>query len=82
MTGRDLIIYILENHLEDKPVFDGEKFIGFVTIGEAAAKLGIGVASAEVLFKLKILPGVEIGETIYIFGDYEKHARGEHENNN
>lgn len=48
MTGRDLIIYILANGLEDEEVFQDGKFIGFVTAGEAAAKLGVGVATIYV----------------------------------
>lgn len=35
MTGRDLILYILMNNLEDEPVFEEGKFIGFVTDVEA-----------------------------------------------
>ena len=42
MTGRDLILYILANGLEDEPVFKNEKFIGFITISEAAAKMNVG----------------------------------------
>lgn len=80
MTGRDLILYILANHLEDKPVFENGVFIGFKSIDEVAIELGTGVASAEVLFKLGVLPGIQVGETVYIFGDYK--LRGEHEENN
>lgn len=45
MTGRDLIIYILANNLENEPVFKDGKFIGFVTVEEAAVKMGVGVAT-------------------------------------
>ena len=41
MTGRDLIIYILENGLEDEPVFKDGKFIGFITTGEAAVQCNV-----------------------------------------
>ena len=43
MTGRDLIIYILEHGLEDELVYKDEKFIGFITVSEAAEKLNVGV---------------------------------------
>ena len=45
MTGRDLIIYILSNGLEDEPVFKNGKFIGFLTDAEAAAKMNVGTAT-------------------------------------
>ena len=35
MTGRELILYILSNGLENEPVFKDGKFIGFMTEEEA-----------------------------------------------
>ena len=66
MTGRDLILYILANGLEDEPVFEDGKFIGFVTIGEAAEKLGVGIATVSVWISQKRLEGAVVGDTIYI----------------
>lgn len=79
MTGRDLIIYILKDHLEDEPIFKDGKPIGFLTEDEVATRLGVGKASIDAMFKLEILPGVKIDETVYIFGDYESWLRGEYE---
>ena len=31
MTGRELIVYILENGLENEPIFKNGKPIGFIT---------------------------------------------------
>lgn len=45
MTGRDLIVYILSNHLEDEPVFKDGKFIGYLTAAEAAEKMNVGEAT-------------------------------------
>lgn len=42
MTGRDLIIYILENGLENEPIFKDGKFIGFVTVQDEAVNRGVG----------------------------------------
>lgn len=42
MTGRDLIIYILENHLEDEELFKDGKIPGLLTYEEAAAKFNVG----------------------------------------
>ena len=71
MTGKDLIIYILENDLEDEPVFQHGKFIGFVTAGEVAEKLEVGVATVYVWVYQKRLDGILIGGTLYIPADYK-----------
>ena len=55
MTGRDLILYILRNGLENEPVFQNGKFIGFITVGEAAEKLNVGIPTVEALGNLKYL---------------------------
>ena len=66
MTGRELILYILSNGLEDKKVFEDNKFIGFMTAGEAAAKMNVGVPTICVWLGQGKLDGVRIGDTIYI----------------
>lgn len=38
MTGRELIIFILENNLEDVSIFDGDTLPGLMTLDEAAVK--------------------------------------------
>ena len=71
MTGKDLIIYILQNNLENEPVFQRGKFIGFVTAGEVAEKLNVGVATVYVWVYQKRLDGILIGGTLYIPADFE-----------
>ena len=66
MTGRDLIVYILSNNLEDEPVFKDGKFIGFLTAGEAAEKLDVGVATIWALMAQQRLSGIQIGDVLYI----------------
>lgn len=66
MTGRELILYILSNGLEDKPIFENNKFIGYITAGEAAAKMNVGVPTVCVWLSQGKLDGVQIGDTIYI----------------
>ena len=65
MTGRELIVYILENHLEDKPVFENGKFVGFLTVEEAAAKMNLGVATINAFIQEGWLEGNKIGDNIY-----------------
>ena len=69
MTGRELIIYILSNGLEDEPIFKNGKFIGFMTASEAASKMNVGVATIYVWVTQKKLPGVIISDVLYIPAD-------------
>lgn len=66
MTGRDLIIYILSNGLENEPVFKDDRLLGFMTAIEAAIKFNVGVATIEMWLALGHLDGMKIGNNIYI----------------
>lgn len=66
MTGRDLIVYILENGLENEPVFDNGKFVGFISVGEAGVKFGTGEASIWAYYAMDMLEGYLIGGELYI----------------
>ena len=66
MTGRDLIIYILNNGLENEPVFENGKLLGFMNADEAAVKFNVGTSTVKLWFELNIIPGFKIGEEIYI----------------
>jgi excisionase family DNA binding protein len=69
MTGRDLILYILSNNLENEPVFQNGKFIGFITAAEAAAKMNVGVPTVCVWIAQNQLDGVRIGDNFYVPAD-------------
>lgn len=69
MTGRDLIIYILQNNLEDEPVFKDGKILGFLTQEETALKFGVSSATIELWYKIGIIQGFTLGERIYILAD-------------
>lgn len=66
MTGKDLIIYILMNDLEDAPIIEDGKFIGFMTEEEAAVKFGVGVATIRVWINQEKIEGFRINEAVYI----------------
>ena len=66
MTGRELILYILENKLEDEPVFKDGKLLGFVTAGEAAAKMNVGAATVYAWIHQGWLDCIVIGNAAYI----------------
>ena len=67
MTGRDLIILILNNHLEDAVVFDDLRALGLYTIEEAAVKLHIGVESIKAQCSIDAIQHFEIGNKTYIY---------------
>lgn len=71
MTGRELIIFILENHLEDFIIYENGEIPGFMTAEEAAVKWGCGSHTVMALIKMEKIPGVKIGETFYIREDVE-----------
>lgn len=71
MTGRELVIYILQNNLLDELVFDDGKILGFITIEEAAAKMGVGVATVRVWINQDRLKAVTIGNSIYIPANFK-----------
>lgn len=67
MTGRDLIILILNNRLEDVVVFDDFRVLGLYTIEEAAVKLHIGVESIKAQCSIDAIRHLEIGDKTYIY---------------
>ena len=66
MTGRDLILYILDNKLENEEVFKDGKLIGFMSVPECAVKFGVGIDTVKTWVELKILRGYKIGNEFYI----------------
>lgn len=69
VTGRDLIIYILKHSLEDDPVFENGRFVGFLTEGETAVKLDVGVATVRALVDKGIIEPVNVNQGTYIWED-------------
>ena len=67
MTGRELIMYILENHLEDEPVFQNGTFVGYVSDVKFAEILGVGVATVRAWLMMgRIKDAIMIGDTMFI----------------
>lgn len=69
MTGRELIIYILNNHLEDNEIFQNGILIGYISVSEAANKFNVGEATVKIWYRFGALDGVKIGDTIFIKAD-------------
>lgn len=66
MTYRELFIYILDNGLEDEPVFKDGKIAGFLTVDQAAVMLGVGTETVRVMIFLNQLEHVTIGKEDFI----------------
>ena len=66
MTGRELIIYILENGLEDEQVIKDGNIIGHMTDINMAAHLGYGLATVRAYIEIGALNATKLGETYYI----------------
>lgn len=60
MSGKELILYILLNDLEDEPIDKDGVLTGFITIEEAACKRGVGVATVEAWISTGSIHAVKI----------------------
>lgn len=69
MTGKELILYILQNNLEDTVVLEDGFFIGFMTEEEAAAKFGVGIATVRTWYYYGRINGLKIGDSLYFLKD-------------
>ena len=65
MTGRDLIIYILQNNLEDEIVIKDGIFLWLMSEEEAAVKFGVGTAQVKAWYVCGMLNGTKIGDRLY-----------------
>ncbi len=66
MSGKELILYILLNDLEDEQIDKDGKLLGFITVEEAAIKHNVGTATVKAWIDLGRLPSITIGDTILV----------------
>lgn len=76
MTGRELIVYILQNNLEDVDIFADGKICGFMTLSETATKFNVGISTVATWVKLDMIDHVYIGGTVYIPANVECPIKG------
>ena len=69
MTGKELIIYILKNDLENEEVFSDGFFVGMMDEKEAAIKFGVGVATIHTWYQIGVLTGINIEGNLYFLKD-------------
>ena len=79
MTGRDLIIYILQNNLEDKLIFEDGNIPGLMTIEEVAKYFDTGTATVKAWIACNFISSVTIGNNVYIPQSALKHSPDKHE---
>ena len=67
MTGRELIIFIMENGLEDSKLFeDATPGAGFHSLIDAAHKFDVGESTIKVWCERNLIPSIKIGDTYYV----------------
>lgn len=66
MTGKELIVYILQNNLENEPVFKDGRFLGFLSVKEFAIKMDVGEETVRLWFDLGYIDGFIIYDELYI----------------
>lgn len=66
MTGKELIIYILENDLLDKSMFDCDNVVGLLSVSEAAIALGAGNATILAHIKIGTIDTVRVGKMDFV----------------
>ena len=73
MKGRDLILYILMNHLENEDVIDENGvMMGFMTIEDAAIKYNVGVATVRAWINEGVLEGIKLTDFILVPANAER----------
>lgn len=65
MTGKELILYILENDLENEDIIKDGVFIWLMDEKEAAVKFDVGVATIRAWYVCGRIDGTKIGDHLY-----------------
>lgn len=69
MTGKELMLYILQNNLENTIVLEDGFFVGFMTEEEAAVRFNVGLATIRAWYNCKMIQGTKIGDSLYFRKD-------------
>lgn len=76
MTGKELILYILQNDLENEIVVKDGVFIWLMSEEEAAVKFGVGVANVRAWYTCGMLSGTKIGDRLYFLRNVPDPRKG------
>lgn len=66
MTGKDLIIYILQHNLLDTPISLDSCFLDMAPAKEVATRFNVGEATVEAWYEMGLMRGVRIGPELFI----------------
>lgn len=80
MTGRDLILYILENNLENEVVFKDGIFIGLISEEELAVKFDVGVSTIRVYNTVGLIKGITIKDKLYFLANVKNPVKKDDKN--
>lgn len=72
MTGKELIVFILQHNLENEEIFKDGRLLGFKTVSETAIRLGVGEATVRTWVALGKLYAVKIDDVLYIADEFFK----------
>ena len=78
ITGKELIMYILKNNLENEVVIGAGFFFDFLTEEKVAAKFDVGVATVRLWRNLGMIPSYVIGDRLYYPKDVKDPREGKH----
>ena len=65
MTGKELILYILENNLENEDIVKDGVFIWLMSEEEAAVKFNVGMATIKAWYACGTISGIKMGDNLY-----------------
>lgn len=71
MTGKELILFILQNNLENEEIIKDGVFVGLMDVKQAAAKFNVGEATIRIWNKQGLLKGMIVGDNLYFFKNSE-----------
>ena len=81
MTGKELIIYILQNDLENETVIKDGIFVWLMNEEEAAAKFGVGISTIKAWHACGILSGTKINDHLYFLRNISDPRKTDDKNN-
>ena len=81
MTGKELIIYILQNDLENETVIKDGIFVWLMNEEEAAAKFGVGISTIKAWHACGMLSGTKINDHLYFLRNISDPRKTDGKNN-
>lgn len=81
MTGKELIIYILQNNLENEVVIKDGIFVWLMDEEEAAVKFGVGISTIKAWHACGMLSGTKINDHLYFLRNASDPRKTDDKNN-